>query len=520
MDDFIVIGSGFGGSVAALRLAQKGYRVRVLERGRRYRPEDFPRTNWNLRKFIWMPRIGLYGIQCLTLLKHVFVLHGAGVGGGSLVYANQLLVPPDPVFEKPEWGGGSWKERLSPFYDEARRMLGAVISPSVGKADEILAEVGRELRGEETFHVNDVGVFFGEPGKTAPDPYFHGEGPERIGCTFCGACMIGCRDGGKNTLDKNYLYLAENRGVEIVAETEVTGVRPTGDGYEVLTRRATGLYRPKKTYFARSVVFSGGVMGTVRLLMDCKEKGFLPRLSGRLGENVRTNSEAILGVTARDPNADYSDHIAINSGIYPDSDTHIEIVRYKKGADAMSALTTLLVDGGGPVPRTLRFVGTAIRHPVEFLKSIWPFGWAARTAILLVMQTAENHIRFTFNPRWWRLGRRSMNSEIAPGTDRVPTYIPIANTVARRMAEKMDGQPQSCWSEVLLDIPVTAHILGGAVMGETPDQGVADFSGRIFGYPNLYVADGSVVPVNLGVNPALTITALAEYILSKIPEKS
>ena len=518
MDDFIVIGSGFGGSVAALRLAQKGYRVRVLEKGRRYRPEDFARSSWNLPKFLWMPRIGLHGIQCLTLLRHVLVLHGAGVGGGSLVYANQLLVPPDSVFDERQWGGAGWKERLSPFYAEARRMLGAVTCPSVGRADTLLAEVGRELRGKDTFHVNEVGVFFGEPETSVPDPYFHGKGPDRTGCTLCGACMVGCRDGGKNTLDKNYLYLAEQLGVSIVPETEVTGVRPAGVGYAVRTRRATGFRGPHRTYTARAVVFSGGVMGTVPLLMNCKRKGWLPNLSGRIGDYVRTNSEALLGVTARDRNVDYSDHIAINSGIYPDDHTHIEVVRYPKGSDAMSALTTLLVDGGSGTPRALRFAREAARHPMAFVRSLWPVGWAARTAILLVMQTAENHLRLGFQPRWWGLGRPGLNSEIAPGTARIPTFIPIANEVARRLAEKMNGQPQSCWTEVLFDIPVTAHILGGAVMGESPNQGVTDFSGRVFGYPNLYVADGSVVPANLGVNPALTITALAEYILSKIPK--
>jgi len=521
MYDYIIIGSGFGGSVSALRLSEKGYRVAVLERGMRYETQDFPRTNWNLRKNLWIPQLGLYGIWNLSLLKHVFILHGTGVGGGSLNYCNQLLVPPDEVFEKPEWGPGEWKARLGPFYDRAKCMLGANPSPQVGRADRILAEIGKEIRGEDTFHINDVGVFFGEPDKTVPDPYFNGEGPERTGCTFCAACMIGCRVGGKNTLDKNYLYLAQHKyGVEIFPETEVAGVRPLDDGYEVLTKKSTGILHPKKAFRAYGVVFSGGVMGSVKLLLQCKCKGLLPELSPQLGNFIRTNSEALLGVKAKDRKANYSDQISITSGIYPDQDTHVEIVRFNEGSDVIGLLATLLTDGGGRIPRPIRFIGNLLRHPWAFVKSLWPVGWGARTPILLVMQTVENHIRFDYKRRWWRLGKRSLNSSLVPGTKKVPSYIPVANEIARRMGERMEGQPLSSWPEVLFDVPTTAHILGGAVMGETPETGVVDFRGEIHGYPNLYVVDGSNVPVNLGVNPALTITAVAEYIMSQIPPKS
>jgi cholesterol oxidase len=519
--DYIIIGSGFGGSVSALRLSEKGYRVAVLERGKRYKTEEFPRTNWNIRKFLWVPQLGLHGIWNLTLLRHAFILHGTGVGGGSLNYCNQLLVPPDEVFEKQEWGPGDWKARLAPFYDRARRMLGANPSPQVGMADEILAEIGREIRGEDTFHINDVGVFFGEPDKTVPDPYFSGEGPERTGCTFCGACMIGCPVGGKNTLDKNYLYLAERKyGVEIFPETEVIGVRPSDEGYEVTARKPTGLLHPKSTFHAHGVVFSGGVMGSVKLLLKCKAKGLLPKLSTQLGNLVRTNSEALLGVKANDRNANYSDQIAITSGIYADENTHVEIVRFNQGSDLIGLLGTLLTDGGGRIPRWIRFLGNVFRHPWSFLRSLSPFGWGARTPILLVMQTVENHMRLGYQRRWWRLGKRSMNSTLAPGAKKVPSYIPVANEIARRMGERIDGQPLSSWPEVLLDVPTTAHILGGAVMGETPEKGVVNFDGEIHGYPNLFVVDGSNVPVNLGVNPSLTITALAEYIMAQIPAKS
>jgi len=310
--DFIVIGSGFGGSVSAMRLAEKGYKVAVLEKGKRYHTEDFPKTNWNLKKSLWMPKLGLYGIQVMSLFKHVLVLHGSGVGGGSLVYANQLLIPPDEVFEKPEWGQDNWKDKVMPFYKKAQTMLGATPSPSIGKADKMLRDVGIELRGEDTFHKNDVGVFFGEPDKPVPDPYFNGEGPDRVGCTFCGACMIGCPIGAKNTLDKNYLYFAEKMGVTVFPETEVTGVRPLDEGnsgYEVLTKKSFGLFPAKKSFTTRSVVFSASVLGTVKLLLECKRKELLPNISDQLGNYIRTNSESILSIDSREKDTNWNDQI-------------------------------------------------------------------------------------------------------------------------------------------------------------------------------------------------------------------
>lgn len=516
--DYIVIGSGFGGSVAAYRLVQKGYRVAVIEMGKRYRPEDFPKTNWNLRKSIWMPRFGLYGIQALSLLQHVLILHGSGVGGGSLVYANQLIMPHDEIFQKDEWGQGDWKKRLQPHFHEASRMLGAVECPGVGNADKVLQEVGLELRQEDTFHINPVGVFFGEPGKTVSDPFFNGEGPDRTGCKLCGACMVGCPYGSKNTLDQNYLYLAEKLGVEIFPELEVTAVIPQDGRYLLKTRQSTGLRLNKKTFSAHSVVFSAGVMGTVKLLMNCKRKGYLPHLSDRLGDYVRTNSEAILAVDSGDKTRDWNDHIAITSGIYPDDNTHIELVRYNKGSDVMYGLATVLTEGGGSIPRQLRFIGSIFRHPLQFLKSLWIFGKGQRMTTILAMQSSENFLRLVFKRRWWRLGGRSLNSELpASQGKRIPSYIPVANEVARRMAAKMDGSAQGSWFEVLLDAPTTAHILGGCIMADSAENGVVDTAGRVFGHANLYIADGSVVPVNLNVNPSLTITALAEYFLSQVP---
>jgi len=518
--DYVVIGSGFGGSVSALRLTEKGYKVGVLEKGKRFEKEDFPKTNWNTPKYLWLPQLGCYGYQMLTQLKHVLIFHGGGVGGGSLVYANQLLVPPDEVFERPEWGPGNWKAKMMPHYETAKRMLGANPSPQVGIADECLREVGIEMRGEDTFHKNDVGIYFGDPDETVPDPYFDGKGPERTGCTFCGSCMVGCPVGAKNTLDKNYLYLAEGLGAEIIPETEVTGVRPQNGGYEVFTRKSTGILHPKRTLRARGVVFSGGVLGSVKLLMKCKQEGLLPDLSDQLGNIVRTNSEALLGVRSRDKSVDWNDQIAITSGIYADDTTHIEMVRYNKGSDVLLNLLTLMVDGGGKMPRIIRFLFEIVKHPVRFLQLLWPFGKAASTTVVLVMQTDENYLRLDYRPRWWRLGGRSLNSTVPENMWRAPAYIPIANEVTRRLADKMKGIPLSAIPEATFNASSTAHILGGCCMGESKEKGVVGFNGEVFGYPNLFVADGSVVPANLGVNPSLTITALSEYIMAQMPAKT
>jgi cholesterol oxidase len=517
--DYVVVGSGFGGSVSALRLSEKGYSVAVLEKGKRWQTEDFPKTNWDTRKFMWLPRLGCYGYQMLTQLKHVLVFHGGGVGGGSLVYANQLLIPPDEVFDQPEWGFAQSKATLMPHYQEARRMLGANPSPQIGVADKCLRQVGIELRGKDTFHKNEVGIFFGTPDKKVPDPYFDGRGPARTGCTFCGACMVGCRVGAKNTLDKNYLHLAEGNGARIIPETEVTGIRPCSGGYEIFTRKSTAANHARRTYRAKAVVLSGGVMGTVKLLFQCRHNGMLPNLSAQLGNYVRTNSEALLGVMSRDKRVDWNDQIAITSGIYADDTTHIEMVRYNKGSDALLNLLTLMADGGGNVPRAVRYMEQVAKHPLRFVKLLWPFGKAASTTLVLVMQTDNNHLRFNYRPRWWRLGGFSMNSELPPGQTRSPAYIPIANEVTRRLAQKMDGIPLCGFPEALFNSPGTAHILGGCCMGASPDRGVTWFNGEVFGYPNLFIADGSVVPANLGVNPALTITALSEYIMSQRPEK-
>jgi cholesterol oxidase len=519
--DFIVIGSGFGGSVSALRLAEKGYSVAVLERGKRWRTEDFPKTNWNIRKYLWAPLVRCFGIQAITLLRDVMILHGCGVGGGSLVYANTLLIPPDRVFADPRWSAlGSWKDDLAPHYATARRMLGVTTAPCPTETDHLLREIANDLGRGDTYHPTEVGVFFGAPGKTVPDPYFGGRGPERAGCIECGGCMVGCPHNAKNTLDKNYLYLAEQLGVDVIPETLVRDVRALpGGGYEVDTQRITDwVFKRRRTLRARGVVMAGGVLGTVPLLLKCKERGSLPRLSDALGTYVRTNSEALVGSTSRRRDADFTSGIAIASGFWPTDDTHIEMVRYGKGQDFMSLLRTVLVGGGPPWPRPLRFLAEIVRHPIRFLRMCNPFGWAQRTGILLVMQLLPNHMSLRLRRRWfWPFSKRL--DTLWQSSQKVPKYFPIANDAAQRLADKMEGDPWSALGEVLFNTTSTAHILGGCPMGTDPSQGVIDKLGRAFGYDNLYVVDGSIVPVNLSVNPSLTICALAEWVMSHVPAK-
>jgi cholesterol oxidase len=520
--DFVVVGSGFGGAVSALRLAEKGYKVAVLESGKRFQPNDFPTTNWNLHRFLWLPRLFCYGIQRMTLLRDVMVVSGAGVGGGSLVYANTLPVPRSEVFQRPEWPRGKdWEKALRPHYATAKRMLGATPNPRLSQADKVLRECADEIGKADTFRPTEVAVFFGQPGQTVPDPYFDGLGPERAGCVFCGGCMVGCRHNAKNTLDKNYLYLAERLGVDIYPETQVEGVVQDGGGYRLLSFRSTSLFKRARTEWRTpSVVLAGGVLGTVDLLLEARERGWLPELSPALGRRVRTNSEAIVGATSRRRDADFTDGIAITSSIYPDPVTHIQPVRYPRGSDLIGLLAKPLTDGGPGPPRQLRFLGNCVARPMDLLRSLVPIGWAQKTIVLLVMQVTDNDLRLVRKRRWFWPFRRSLSSAPSEvGEMRNPSYIPIANDMARRVAKKIDGWPASAINEVLLNIPTTAHILGGACIGSDSQTAVCDDRNRVFGYPGLYVIDGSSVPVNLGVNPALTITAMAEHAMSHIPAK-
>ncbi|HET9954237.1 MAG TPA: GMC family oxidoreductase [Polyangiaceae bacterium] len=518
--DFVIVGSGFGGSVSALRLSEKGYRVAVVEMGKRYRAQDFAKTSWDLRRFLWRPELGLYGILQLTLLRDVFVLHGAGVGGGSLVYANTLLIPPETAFQNSGWVRPNFREALLPHYRTAQRMLGVVEAPHLYEGDEALLEASRELGREAHFRKAQVGIFFGEPGKTVEDPYFEGKGPPRAGCVQCGACMVGCRHNAKNTLDKNYLYLAEQLGAKVIPEHRVTLIEPlAGGGYQLSLERTTGIRKRRRRLRARNVVVAAGVLGSLPLLMQCKARGALPNLSDKLGDRVRTNSEALLGVRARRDGPVLGGGIAISAGVDIDDQTHIEVVRYNEGSDFLGLLSTSLTDGeGGPWLRRWRWLKQTLTHPWSALKSANPVGWAKNTAILLVMQPVDNYLRLRWGRSWLPPFRRGLRSERST-SQRVPVYFPVAHQVARHMAKRLDAVPQSCNLEVLLNVPTTAHILGGCPIGRDAREGVIDEYCRVFGYEGLYVVDGSVIPANLGVNPSLTITALAEYAMSHVPAR-
>ncbi|MBS1678293.1 MAG: GMC family oxidoreductase [Actinobacteria bacterium] len=523
--DWVVVGSGFGGSVSALRLAEKGYSVAVLECGKRFRDEDFPKSTWDLKRYFWAPRIGLKGIFRLTQFRDVAVVSGCGVGGGSLGYANTLYVPPGEFFNDPQWSDlEDWERTLAPHYAEAQRMLGVNQVRQDDPADQLLRELGEHLGVGETYQKTPVGVYQDNPGKTVSDPFFGGEGPDRTGCLQCGRCMVGCPHGAKNTLVKNYLWLAERRGVRIEAERTVTDVRPLGaddgaDGYAVTSERSGVLPgRGRRTIRARGVVFAAGPLGTNKLMQRCRLGGALPRISARLGELVRTNSEMILAVTVpEDYPEDLTRRVAITSSIYPDAHTHIETVTYGHDGDSMSTLYTLLVGDGTKVTRPFKLLGQIVRHPGRFAKIMWPKGWSSRTIIVLVMQTLDNAI--ALRPKVKRNGDVRLRTEQDPERPN-PTFIPVANEAAEWLAERTGGIAQSSMSEALFNVPNTAHILGGAVIGHSPEDGVVDSRQRVFGYQNLLVCDGSAVPANVGVNPSLTITALAEHAMAEIPPKA
>ncbi|WP_374968364.1 GMC oxidoreductase [Terrabacter sp. BE26] len=532
--DVVVIGSGFGGSVAALRLAEKGYRVHVYEAGRRFEDEDFARTSWDVRRYLWAPKLGLFGVQRIHRLPDCLILGGAGVGGGSLNYANTLYVPPTPFFRDRQWGHiTDWQAELAPHYATAQRMLGVGLNPCEGPVEQLMRDTAADLGVAQTFRKTPVGVFFGEPGKRVPDPYFGGEGPERTGCTECGNCMVGCRVGAKNTLVKNYLALAERRGVVIEPLRTVTRVRPLDpaapeQGYAVTTVRSGAWARRwagERTVTAGQVVVAAGAWGTAQLLQAMKaepEGRGLPRISDRLGELTRTNSEALGGaMTARVPKGvDLTKGVAITSSFHVSDTTHVENVRYGKGSNLMGALAVMQVDGGGRIPRWVRFAGEVARHPWVFARSLSTRRWSERTVIALVMQTRDNSI--TVGRRrgllGWRLTSRQGHGE--PN----PTYIPEGNTAVRAMAKRLErttgerAWPGSSVGEIL-DIPMTAHFLGGAVISDSPEHGVIDPYHRVWGYPGLHVLDGAAVSANLGVNPSLTITAQAERAVSLWPTR-
>ncbi|MGI9210746.1 MAG: GMC oxidoreductase [Rhodococcus sp. (in: high G+C Gram-positive bacteria)] len=518
--DVLIVGSGFGGSVTALRLVEKGYKVGILEAGRRFADADFAKTSWDLRRFLWAPKLGCFGIQRVHLLRDCLILAGAGVGGGSLNYANTLYKPPAPFFEDAQWAGiTDWHDELSPFYEQAQRMLGVVQYSRMTAADKVVKEVADEMGVGETFVKTPVGVYFGEPGRTVPDPYFGGAGPDRAGCIECGECMTGCRHGAKNTLVKNYLGLAETAGAEIIPLTTVTDLREAGDGtWDVITERTGAwLRKGRRTYTASHVVLAAGTWGTQHLLHHLKDTGALPALSDRVGELTRTNSESIVGAGMYEvhPDLDITQGVAITSSFHPTPDTHIEPVRYGKGSNAMGLLQTLMTDGDGPTPRWIKFLGQVAKNPRKMLRMLSVRNWSERTIIALVMQNLDNSI--TTYTKKGLFGSRKVTSKQGHGQPN-PTWIPAGNEATRRIAEKIDGVAGGTWGEIF-NIPLTAHFLGGAVIGTDPEHGVIDPYQRVHGYPTLSVADGAAVSANLGVNPSLTIAAQAERAAALWPNK-
>ncbi|MDR3701377.1 MAG: GMC family oxidoreductase [Candidatus Sulfopaludibacter sp.] len=523
--DFIVIGSGFGGSVSAHRLVEKGYRVAVMEMGRRWTAGNLPHTNWRLWRWIWRPGLALRGFFNIEPFRHVIIMHGCAVGGGSITYANTLLQPGDAVWERGSWAGlADWKSQMPGHFQTARRMLGVIENRILGPADHILRRAAEAAGAGHTFYRTQVAVFEppegAAPGEPHPDPYFDGAGPPRHTCTGCGGCMMGCRYNAKNTLDKNYLYLAEKGGARLFAETRVVDVAPAGENYIVRTERSTAFFRKhRRSFTARSVVFAGSALGTMDLLFRLKRKGSLPLLSDCLGKRVRTNAESLIGVRVPGSRDDLSLGIAIGSGIYIDEFTHIEATRYPAGSDAMGLLATLLTGGRPGRTRILHWIATCasslLRHPIRTVRSLHPFGWARESLILLCMQTLDGHIDMRLGRPWFWPFHPSLMSH----GPRIPTYIPQANDFARKVAATIGGTPMSMVTEILFNVPGTAHILGGCPMGESPEQGVVDHQQRLFGYRNLYVCDGSVIAANLGVNPSLTICALTERAMTFIPPK-
>lgn len=514
--DWLVIGSGFGGSVSALRLAQKGHRVGVLECGRRFTDDEMPKSTWDLRRYFFAPWLGMRGIFRLTIFKDIAIASGSGVGGGSLGYANTLYRAPARFYSDPQWASlDDWQVRLAPHYDEAERMLGVTTYDEDDPADDYLRQYAEETGVGETYAKTRVGVFLGEPGVTVADPFFGGEGPDRTGCLRCGRCMVGCPHGAKNTLVKNYLWFAERAGAAVMPERMVTDIKPLpGGGYAVTSERSGAWVRKRRrVQTARGVVVAAGALGTNRLLARCKLNGSLPLISDRLGEKVRTNSEAILAVTLPRDAPAVGRRVAITGSAYPDPDTHIETVVYGNAGDSMSSIFTLLTGDGTSLTRPLKLLGAASRHPVRMARSMNPRGWSQRTIIVLVMQSLDNAI--ALRAKKGRGGRVRLRTEQDPERPN-PTFIPVANAFTEWLAQRTGGIAQSSIMEAAANIPSTAHILGGAVIGASPETGVVDANLRVFGYENLLVCDGAAVPANVGVNPSLTITALAEHAMSGV----
>ena len=517
--DFVIIGSGFGGSVSAMRLAEKGYRVLVIEKGKRWKDGEFPKTNWDFKKYFWAPWLNWLGIQKIDFFRQIFVLSGTGVGGGSLVYANTHMMPSDHFFSHPGWAHfKDWKKTLIPFYEKAKFMLGTSSYEKLHREDEALRSIAGEMGREDEFgFVDGVGVYVGDREKAvAGDPYFNGLGPERKPCIECAGCMVGCRHNAKNTLTKNYLYFAEKFGAEILAEKEVEQVEKTVDGYFVTIRNTRRWGRKNEQKInTKQVIIAGGVLGTLKLLFKQKYKyRTLPGISDRLGEQLRSNSEMLSGVTAAKEKV--NNGLAISVVFNPDEDTHVELCKYPDGSGLMNFLGGPATDGYHPALRPIIYLSQYLRHPVRSLRMLFQQDKARNTVYLLIMQHLDSAMKMSWAKNLFGTGRLKLSNA---GQQKVPAYIPKGQEITRKMAEKLDGVPLNSLPEMIFNTPTTAHILGGCPMGEDREKGVVNEYFEVHGYPGIRIIDGSIVPANLGVNPSLTITALAEYAMDRIPNK-
>jgi cholesterol oxidase len=522
--DVVIIGSGFGGSVAALRAAEKGYRVGVMEAGRRWGDQDIPKTNWNLPSFLWLPAAEMYGMQRLEYLDDVLVLCGAGVGGGSHVYGNTLYVPPRQFFDAPGWAGiTDWADELAPCIDQASRMLGVVRYPYMPTdVDRYMQKVAIEMGRGESFNKAPVGVYFGRPGVEADDPYFGGVGPRRTGCIGCGNCSIGCGHNAKNKLTTNYLYLAEKLGVEIHELHEVYELVPLDrGGFEVHARHPGWAQRAAHLrhhmYTAAQVIVAAHAYGSAKLLLHMQHEGRLPELSNELGQRARTNSEQLLSITrtygewTRDKEKIHitPGSVAITSGVWPDAVTSIEPVYWGLGSDVMAFLTTYHQHGEQKHP-VASWLKQLVEHPTEVLAFDDVRHWSERTAVMLCMQTTDTSIDL-----YWHDGL--LRSRHGSGTP-PKVHIPVVEEFADRLAKKMDSREGALRFEVL-NKTASAHFIGGIPIADSSERGAVDPYQRVFGQPGLHVMDGSVMPSNPGVNPSLLITALAERVMSLWPNK-
>ncbi|QIO09152.1 GMC oxidoreductase [Acinetobacter lanii] len=517
--DVLIVGSGFGGSVSALRLAEKGYKVCVLEQGRRLTPEDLSRAGKNSKYLTWAPALGRYGFLAQDIYQHMGVVRGIAVGGGSVVYAAVLLEPGERFYQDPTWKNLSddWSKELAPYYQTAKKMLGVANNPYKGIQDAWLEKTAIRMKAQHTYGTVPQGIFFGNPDQFVADPLLDGKGPERRGCNQCGQCITGCAQGAKNSLDQNYLYLAEQLGVEIIAESKVTHVECYADGYRI-HRKHPWKKNPQQPRTAKMVILSAGVIGTLEILFASRDDyKTLPNISAQLGEHVRTNSEAIVSILSNDEQTDVTQGTTISSHFHPDDQTHITQNRFPESYEFMKFYMGPLISGEQPFRRALKVLTQMLLHPIRSSKVWRTKNWYKKVTVLTVMQQADNQLKFSYGRSLLKGFRKSLKSQISVG-ERSPSYLARANQAAQIYAEVSGGQPHNVLLESVGNLSVTAHLLGGAVMAEIPNEGVIDANHAVFGYPNLYVVDGSAIPVNVGVNPSLTITALAERFSAKFSQ--